>query len=174
MLKTLIITNTIFWTLSAQTGPIIHSPDPWQSLRFLIGTWLAKTQGGTADATATGTYTFRLELRDHVLARHTASTGCKGPTDFDCEHGDILYVYPDLPGKGLKAIYFDNEGHVIHYAVTSSFPGSVIFLSDPSVPGPQFRLAYELTDRVLYGKFQLRMPGQNDFKSYLEWSGPKK
>jgi hypothetical protein len=174
VLKRLIISITICWTIFAQKTPTIHSPDPWQSLRFLIGTWQARTQGGTADATATGTYTFRLELRDHVLARHTASTGCKGPTDFDCDHGDILYVYPDLSGQGLKAIYFDNEGHVIHYAVTSSLPDSVVFLSDPSLPGPQFRLTYELRERVLYGKFQLRVPGQNDFKSYLEWSGPKK
>jgi hypothetical protein len=83
-------------------------------------------------------------------------------------------VYPDSSGTDLKAIYFDNEGHVIHYAVSSSIPGSVVFLSDPSVPGPQFRLMYELRERVLYGKFQLRVPGQNDFKSYLEWSGPKK
>jgi hypothetical protein len=65
-----------------------------------------------------------LELRDHVLARHIASTGCKGPTDFDCERGDLLYVYPDLSSRGLKAVYFDNEGHVIHYAVSSSLSHS--------------------------------------------------
>lgn len=174
MRKRLIVSITICWTLFAQNTPTTRPPDPWKSLRFLIGTWQATTQGGTAGAAATGTYTFRFELGDHILARHTAGTGCKGPVDFDCEHGDLLYVYPDLSGSALKAIYFDNEGHVIQYAVSSSMPDSVVFLSDPSVPGPRFRLAYEVRDRVLYGKFQVRMPGQKDFRSYLEWSGPKK
>ena len=174
MLRRMIFSITLGCELYAQNTPTTRPTDPWQSVRFLIGTWQATTQGGTAAATATGTYTFRLELGDHVLARHTASAGCKGPTDFNCDHGDLLYVYPGSSGTDLKAIYFDNEGHVIHYAVSSSTPGSVVFLSDPSAGGPQFRLTYESKDRVLYGKFQMRAPGQNDFKSYLEWSGPKK
>lgn len=33
---------------------------------------------------------------------------------------------------------------------------------------------YELKDAVMRGKFQMRMPGQNDWKSYLEWTGAKK
>ena len=40
------------------------------------------------------------------------------PDDFNCQHSDLLYIYPE--GSGFKAIYFDNEGHVIHYAI--SFP----------------------------------------------------
>jgi uncharacterized protein YaiE (UPF0345 family) len=46
----------------------------------------------------------------------------------------------------LKAIYFDNEGHVV----------------------------YELNAAVMSGKFQMKMPGQPDWKTYLEWSGGKK
>lgn len=174
MLKRLLISITVCGALVAQNTSTTRPSDPWHPLRFLIGTWQSKTQGGSADATVAGTYTFRLDLGDHVLARHTASTECKGPADFDCEHGDLLYVYSDSSGNTLKAIYFDNEGHVIHYAVSSSMPDSVVFLSDPSIPGPQFRLTYEFKDRVLYGKFQVRVPGENDFKSYLEWSGPRK
>jgi hypothetical protein len=45
------------------------------------------------------------ELRNHVLARHSASAGCKGPADFDCEHGDLLYLYQDAAGQPPKAIY---------------------------------------------------------------------
>jgi hypothetical protein len=33
--------------------------------------------------------------------------------------GDLLYVYPDAIAKSYKAIYFDNEGHVIHYEVST-------------------------------------------------------
>jgi len=148
--------------------------DPWKSLHFLMGTWEAKTQGGSANATGSGTYTFQPELRNHILARHSGSELCKGPADYNCEHGDLLYVYQEALGQPYKAIYFDNEGHVIHYDVSVPSATSVIFLSDPALPGPQFRLSYELNGLNLSGKFQLRMPGQTDFKSYLEWSGARK
>ncbi len=141
-------------------------------LAFLEGTWEAKTQGGSASAVSDGTYTFRKELSGHILARHSSAAGCKGPADFNCDHHDLLYVYPD--GPALKAIYFDNEGHVIQYTVSTPAPNSAIFLSDPSIPGPQFRLTYQLNGAVMSGKFQIRMPGQTEWKSYLEWSGPKK
>lgn len=158
--------------LRAQTQA---KPDPFAKLTFLQGTWDAKAAGqGTA---AVGTYTFRLELKEHVLARHsTSAEACKGPATFDCEHGDLLYVYAD--GPGLKAIYLDNEGHVIHYDVSAPEPGTAMFLSEAaqagSPMGPQFRLVYVLKDGVMSGKFQMRMPGGTEWRSYLEWSGGKK
>ncbi len=51
----------------------------------------------------------------HILARHaTTDSNCKAPANFDCAHSDRLYVFQDATGPGLKADYFDNEGHVIH------------------------------------------------------------
>jgi hypothetical protein len=146
----------------------------WKPLEFLIGTWEAKTAAGSGQAAASGTYSFQPELRDHVLARHSSSSGCKGPTDFDCEHGDLLYVYQSAPEQSYEAIYFDNEGHVIRYQVSTPTPATAIFLSSPSEPGPQFRLSYELKGSTMYGKFQMRVPGQSEFKSYLEWSGERR
>jgi hypothetical protein len=148
--------------------------DPWKSLQFLVGTWEAHTLGGSAGAAGAGTYTFQPELRNHVLARHSSSEKCKGPADFDCEHSDLLYVYRDAPGPSYKAIYFDNEGHIIHYDVSVPASTTAVLLSEPSQPGPQFRLIYELKGATMYGKFQMRAPGQTEFHSYLEWSGPKK
>jgi len=80
-----------------------------------------------------------------------------------------------LPHSGapLKAIYFDNEGHVIHYNVATSTPTSVMFLSEPG-RGPQFRLTYELAAGVMTGRFQMHMPGQSDWRTYLEWSGSRR
>ena len=148
--------------------------DPWEALQFLLGTWEAKTQGGSAKAEGSGTYTFQLELRSHILARHSGGEACKGPADFNCEHGDLLYIYRDAAGQPYKAIYFDNEAHVIHYDVTTPSASTVMFLSDASSPGPQFRLLYSLDGPLMSGKFQIRMPGQAQFNSYLEWSGAKK
>jgi|ERR1700743_1980087 hypothetical protein len=167
----LVLTIPLF---AQNAAPI--SPDPWHTLLFLQGTWSASTTSvGSSEGKVIGTYTFRPELGNHILARHTTSIeGCKGPATFDCDHGDLLYVYQDAAGQPLKAIYFDNEGHVIHYDVSSPNATTAIFISDASNPGPQFRLIYELKDALMWGRFQMRMPGQKDWKSYLEWIGPKK
>src|SRR5258708_27697540 len=169
MTKKLVVT-----LLLCATGVFAQNAPSWKPLEFLIGTWAAKTQGGSAGAAGSGVYSFQLELKGNVLARHASTVGCKGPADFNCEHGDLLYVYRDAPEQPYKAIYFDNEGHVIHYDVSTPAPASVIFLSSPSQPGPQVRLTYELKGTVMNGKFQMRMPGQTEFRSYLEWSGEKK
>ncbi len=172
-MKTLIAALLLTLPAVGQTAAAPVS-DPWKALSFLEGTWDAKAQGN-AGASASGTYTFRRELRDHILARHsTGDAGCKGPATFDCEHGDLLYIYHDAAMPGLKAIYFDNEGHVIHYDVSTPSATKVVFLSEAGRPGPQFRLTYELKDGSMSGKFQMQMPGQTDWKSYLEWSGTKK
>ncbi len=154
-------------------SPAPSGTDAFQSLRFMEGEWSAATPGAAGTPAVAGSYTFRRELGGHVLARHSTSASCKAPTNFDCEHGDLLYVYVEEPGQHLKAIYFDNEGHVIHYNVSTPTSSSVEFLSDPSNPGPQFRLSYELKNQIMSGRFQVHMPGAGDWKSYLEWSGKK-
>ncbi len=152
-----------------QAGSATSAPDAFASLHFLDGTWEAKAGGG--GASLLGTYTFAPELQGHVYARHGKVANCSGPKSFDCEHTDLLYVYPE--GAGLKAIYFDNEGHTIHYDVTTPTASSAVFLSEAGTPGPRFRLTYELKDGVMTGKFQMQPPGQTDWRSYLEWSGGK-
>jgi hypothetical protein len=171
IIAALLFTSSLF----AQTNTAHSSEaDPLKALSFLEGTWEGKTGSGSAGAQVTGTYTFQRELRNHTLARHTNSIGaCKGPAAFDCEHSDLLYVYQDAGGQSLKALFLDNEGHVIHYDVSTPSPTTAVFLSNSSQPGPQFRLLYELKDQIMSGKFQMRMPGQEEWKSYLEWSGGK-
>lgn len=146
--------------------------DEWQPLRFLIGTWSATTDGGAAGATADGRYVFRLELGGHVLARHAWTAACAGPDDFDCAHGDLLYVFRETAGGGPRAIYFDSEGHVIHYAVTTPRPDAVVLESPASDGGPQFRLSYERHGSDMRGRFETKLPGR-DFQTYLAWSGTK-
>jgi hypothetical protein len=159
------------------TSPLLAqgsaAPGSWKALGFLEGTWAGKTQGSRGASTS-GKYTFQRELDGHILARHsTNDPGCKGPVGFDCQQSDLLYVYEDAPSKSLKAIYFDNEGHVIHYDVSTPDATTAVFLSDASQSGPRFRLLYELKGSVMTGRFQVQMPGQTEWKSYLEWSGGK-
>jgi hypothetical protein len=60
-----------------------------------LSPWNAKATGN-GGAAAMGSDTFRLELRDHILARHGDLSRCKEPSDFDCDHGDFLYIYREL------------------------------------------------------------------------------
>jgi len=160
--------------LSSSTIALADQDNPWQALNFLQGTWAANAEGGSAGAHSSGLYAFEYELRQHVLSRVSKSpVACKGPAKFDCEHSDLLYIYQDAEGGPLKAIYFDNEGHVIHYTVSTPDATTVVFLSDASSTGPQFRLIYQRKALTMYGKFQTRMPGQEEWKSYLEWSGTR-
>src|SRR5271157_185353 len=147
--------------------------DPWAGIRFLLGSWEAKTTGGVAQAQVSAGYAFRLELRDHLMARHSRSGACSAPDDFDCQHNDLLYIYPASNGTAFEAIYFDNEGHVIRYGVTNPKPGTVVFLSDPAQSGPQYRLSYTFLDGIMSGQFEMKMPGQTEFTNYLEWSGKR-
>lgn len=149
------------------------NPDLFRSLSFLEGTWDANVQNN-ATVTGSGRYTFQRELDGHILARHsTNDPNCKAPANFDCAHGDLLYVFQDAPGTPLKAIYFDNEGHVIHYDISTPSSNRVVFLSGPTA-GPKFQLTYELNSGVMTGRFQMQMPGQSDWRTYLEWSGRRR
>jgi hypothetical protein len=147
----------------------------WKPLNFLLGTWEAKTGGQKVQAA--GNYTFQLELNGTVMARRSDLASCKGPADFDCNHGDMLYLFHDAaqgPGDtGIRAIYFDSEGHVIHYLVSLPTPTTAVFQSVAG-PGPQFRLTYELAGNQMKGKFQVEPPGSATYQTYLEWSGGRK
>src|SRR3977135_2274923 len=126
MTKKALIVILFVTSLLSQKPSSAPTPAPWKQLEFLIGKWEAKTQGGAAGASSSGAYSFQTELRNHVLARHTRTSGGKGPTDYNCEHGDLLYIYPEAAGQSYKAIYFDNEGHVIHYDVSTPSPTTAI------------------------------------------------
>ena len=174
-MKTFVAVAALFALALTPSHRALSAPaDPWKALAFLEGTWGAHAQAGSAGAQSNGTYTFKPELKNHVLVRRSDSAACKGPADFDCEHSDVLYVYQEAENQPLMAMYFDNEGHVIHYTVSTPDSSTAIFISDASPSRPQFRLVYELKDSVMRGKFQMRMPGQAEWRSYLEWSGAKK
>jgi hypothetical protein len=144
---------------------------PFAALAFLEGNWSATSTG--QGAAASGSYRFTRELGGHVLARHARTAECKGGATLDCEHGDLLYVYAEGPGQALRAIYFDSEGHVLHYTVSTPQPDTVEFVSEAAEPGPRFRLMYALAGGVMKGRFQMQAPGQTAWRSYLEWSGSR-
>ena len=152
--------------LLAAAPPAAAPPaDPWASLRFLVGTWKAVEGEGKPGTSTGGGFTFAIELDGNVAVRRGRSefaprTGeTKGTT-----HADLTVLYPK--GNGLRADYWDDEGHVIRYAVRNE-AGTVIFESEAGAPGPRFRLVYARrgADEVEIS-FSIAPPGQ-PFQPYV-------
>jgi hypothetical protein len=173
VIVTMLICAATLWAQNASV-PSNAGADLWKPLQFLVGAWEAKTRGGSAGAASTGAYTFQFELKNCILARRTNSIDCRSPSDFNCEHSDLLYIYPDTSRGAFKAVFFDNEGHVIYYDVSAPNANTAVFVSTPSQTGPQYRLSYVLKGNELFGKFEVRAPGRGEFTAYLEWSGARK
>jgi hypothetical protein len=81
-----------------------------------------------------------------------------------------MVVYqPD--GAGARAVYFDNEGHVIHYAVElAPERGTLVFLSDVIPGAPRFRFTYRLAAADRLGiAFDIAPPGNPEaFSPYIQ------
>ena len=78
-----------------------------------------------------------------------------------------MIIYPATDGNTSKAIYFDNEGHVINYNVTFS-EKAIVFQSEKIPDVPVFRLTYSLLENeIINTKFEMSQDGQN-FMTYVE------
>ncbi len=155
----------------AQASKDTPSAPNWQALEFLVGDWTG--QGGGEPGTGTGGYSFRPELDGQVLVRHSHSEYPNDKTGTVQKHDDLMIVYRESPGEPLRAVYFDSEGHVIHYTVTTQ-PGTAVFESDPTQPGPRYKLSYRSNEKAVDGKFEIAAPGTSEYKSYLTWASTKK
>lgn len=160
--------------LFAQSGVLCaQSTNPevrWKPIEFLLGEWTAKG-GGTSTGEGVGDFSFKLEVNRQIVVRKNFAEYSSGPEE-GTRHDDLMIVYSDAPGAPLRAIYFDSEGHIIHYAM-KAFANRVVFESDGTQPGPKYRLSYTLNNKTLDGKFEVAPPGA-EFKTYLNWSAVKK
>jgi hypothetical protein len=155
--------------------------DPWASFQFLIGDWVGEGSGQPGQGE--GRFSLKPDLEGKILVRRNhASYPAQGGRP-PVSHDDLMVIYPGEK-ESARAIYFDNEGHVIHYTVTSGgrilitptrnvagliTPG-LVFLSESQPSGPRFRLSYTQEKAGLVSiKFEIAPPGKPDeFKTYLE------
>ncbi len=114
-------------TLRAQ-APSAARPN-WDSWQFLIGEWAGEGSGDPGKGT--GGFRFQLELQGRVLVRRNRADypAAGGRSAFS--HDDLMIVYQEPEAKRTRAVYFDNEGHVIHYtAAFSADQKALTFLGD--------------------------------------------
>jgi len=78
-----------------------------------------------------------------------------------------MVIYLDSMQTPNKAVYFDNEGHVIHYAI--AYPNQSIVLTSEKIPDtPVFRLSYTPIDSAaVIVKFEMSRDGVT-FMTYVE------
>jgi hypothetical protein len=130
----------------------------WKGLDFLLGNWTGAGSG--QPGAGSGKFSFQPDLDRHVIVRRSFNQLASGP-----RHEDLLVIYADAPDGDLRGMYFDSEGHVIRYKVTTPAEGRAIFESDGA--GPAYRLSYWMEGKVLKGKFDV------GGRTYLEWGSEK-
>jgi hypothetical protein len=120
----------------------------WDAFEWLMGTW--KAEGGG--------FTYSTDLDGKVLVRRNFAEA-RGTS-----HKDLVIHYTPA-----RAIYFDNEGHVINYTVEVKSDG-VVMLGDVVAGAPRFRFTYtKLGENRVGVKFEMAPPGKPDeFKMYVE------
>jgi len=142
-------------TPTATSDPGAALDPALEPLRGLLGSWA----GRDPDQASTGHFTLEADLGGKLLVRRGRNDSPKG------RHDDLMVVFPTP--AGLRAAYFDNEGHIIQYAVTTS--AQRIELISDAVPGqPRFRLRYDIHGRdELAIDFAIAPPGGTEFAHYL-------
>jgi hypothetical protein len=158
----------IVCVFSAKDAVAIADGDIWEPYRYLVGDWVG--EGAGRPGQGAGRFSFHWDLQEHVLVRRNFAELPAAPGRPAAVHEDLMVIHPVEKGP-MKAVYFDSEGHVIHYTVEAAkVPGTLVFVSDPSPSAPRFRLSYVKGqgDEVLI-KFEMAPPGKPDgFRTYLE------
>jgi len=140
----------------------------WEAWKFLLGEW----EGGHAGdpGQGTGTFSFSFDLDKNILVRKSRAIFPPTKESDGYAHDDLIIIYTEFTGQ-KRAIYFDNEQHVIHYETRVSPDQKTITLeSDPFPSVPQFRFTYLKTGNdTLDARFEMTPPDKpGAFFTYIE------
>jgi hypothetical protein len=149
------------------------TPDPWAPWRFLVGEWIGEGSGGPGKGT--GGFSFQFDLEGKVMVRknHADYPPANGKPAY--HHDDLAILY--LENGGIRAIFLDGEGHVIHYAANAAPDGKTLtWLSDAAPGTPRYRFTYQKTDADTLGlKFEIAPPDKADaFATYIAATARRK
>ena len=144
----------------------------WDDWQFLIGDWIG--EGGGVPGQGGGGQSFHFDLQGQILLRENHVDFPATPDHPAFAHDDLTIIYPDTEGK-MRAIYYDNEGHVTSYTVSVT-SGSIVMVSDPEPPGPRSRTTFlQGKNGTLINRFELAPPDDPEaFTLYVEGTSKKK
>ncbi len=139
----------------------------------MIGEWVG--EGGGAPGQGQGGFSFLPDQDGRILIRKNYANYPATKDKPAYSHTDLTIIYQDTGDAKLRAIYFDNEGHTIHYTVAPAGDGnSVQFLNEASTLEPRYRLTYLKAghDQVSL-RFEIASPGK-EFSTYIEAKARRK
>jgi hypothetical protein len=142
-------------------------PVSWHAFEFLLGEWVGEGSGDPGQGV--GGFTFLPDLQNTVLVRKNYANYPATKDRPAFSHNDLMVLYQET-GK-IRAVYFDNEQHVINYSVTlSNDANSVIFVSDALAAAPRFRLTNtKMGIESIKITFEIAPPGKPEsFDPYIE------
>ncbi len=133
----------------------------WDQLQFLIGSWSSPVSGLPGQGIS-GSSTFSYDLDKRIILRKSRAEFAPEPGETKgLVHDDLIIIYQQPGESELRAIYFDNENHIIHYKL--AFPENqpaVIFESEASEVSPRARLVYTTNaGGTLTVEFSVATPG---------------
>jgi hypothetical protein len=136
-------------------------------LRFLLGEWEAVRDSGNDGA---GRATFSVGLQGRAITRTSFAEYPASGGRPAYRHDDLMIIYADA--DTARADYYDNEGHIIRYVVTSPRAGEAVFVSTGPQTVPHYRLTYVMAaDGLQRGTFEIAPPGSPaDYRTYLTWT----
>jgi hypothetical protein len=135
------------------------------NFNFLIGEWIGMG-GGSISGKGAGGSIFKYDLDSNLIVRENYAQYPEQNNNPVYTHKDLMIIY--FQSVKPKAVYFDNEKHVINYNIEFS-DNKIIFISEEIKGIPQFRLTYEREDdnkmKLYFDIAPPNAPGK--FKSFL-------
>ena len=157
----LLLPGLLFTAADTNAGP---ARDPLASLGPLLGKWVAEPD--PKQAGVTGWTTFERGLADRVVVRKNHASYPPKDGRPPSEHDDLMVLF--VEDRGMKAEYWDSEGHVIRYEVQSPAPNRLVFLSEARTGAPRFRLTYAWPQPgKLELTFEIAPPGAAEFRPFI-------
>ncbi len=156
--------HAVVFTLFAVPCLCQQTPN-WDKWTFLIGDW--KGEGSGQPGVGGGFFSFNMGLDQKVLIRKSNSEYPAIGGRPKISHEDLMVVYQANSLDPMKAIYFDNEGHVINYSISYT-DRSIILSSEKLENTPVFRLTYTIMEKdTFHTNFEMSTDGIH-FKSYIQ------
>ncbi|PWT98326.1 MAG: hypothetical protein C5B51_29530 [Terriglobia bacterium] len=155
----------LFLCLGLLLSSTVVCAQDWGPLQFLVGRWTGEGTGVPGEAS--GGFSFAPHLQGKILVRKNFADYPPAAGKPGFRHDDLMVVYRD-ESQRLRAMYFDNEGHVISYTVKPIESGGVVLESEGPQNVTRYRMTYRASsaDRVRIG-FEIAPPGK-DFAGYIE------